>query len=638
MRPYGSWASPITLESLVAGSRRYAEIALDGEDIYWCEGRPQEGGRQVLLRRGASGAIRELTPAPFNVRTRVHEYGGGAFLAAAGRVYCSDFDDQRLYRIDAGGGPTPITPPRGLRFADGIYDLCRDRLIYVAEDHGDAAREPVASLVAVDPAGAAAPQVLVAGSDFYAAPRLSPDGTRLAWLSWNHPNMPWDGTELWVAELGGDGSVGARTRVAGGSTESIFQPQWSPDGVLHFVSDRSGWWNLYRQRGQRIEALTELDAELGRPHWTFGNPTYGFAGPRCIICSFTRSGRWGLARLEPESRRLEPIETPFSEIDQVHATQTHALFVGGAPLEPRSVVRIELASGALERLARSSPAAIDSGYLSVPEAIEFPSARGRTAHGLFYPPRNRDFRAPPGEKPPLLVNCHGGPTAAAGVALDLALQFWTSRGIAVLDVNYGGSSGYGRAYRERLKGQWGVVDVEDCIHGARHLAQAGRVDGARLAIRGGSAGGFTALCALAASGLFRAGASYYGVSDLERLARTSHKFEAHYLDGLVGPYPERIELYRERSPLYNADRIGCPVIFFQGLEDQVVPPEQAERMVAALRARKLPVAYVSFAGEQHGLRRSESIRRARECELAFYARVLGFEPADPVAALPIDNL
>ncbi|HIC94777.1 MAG TPA: S9 family peptidase, partial [Anaerolineae bacterium] len=463
-------------------------------------------------------------------------------------------------------------------------------------------------------------------------------GTRLAWLTWNHPNMPWDGTELWVAKLRADGSLGRAGRVAGGPRESIFQPEWSPDGILHFVSDRTGWWNLYRWRDGRVEPLTEMEAEFGRPQWVFGMSTYAFESAGRIICAYTRQGTWHLASLDTATRRLEPIETPYTEIAYVRAAPGRAVFLAGSPTEPASIVQLDLATGRIEVLRRSSETAIDPGYLSSPQAIEFPTEGGLTAYAFFYPPRNRDYVAPPDERPPLLVMSHGGPTSAASTTLNLEIQYWTSRGIAVLDVNYGGSTGYGRAYRERLEGRWGIVDVDDCVNGARYLVERGLVDGQRLAIRGGSAGGYTTLCALTFRDVFKAGASYFGVSDLEALTKETHKFESHYLDRLVGPYPERRDLYRDRSPIHFAHRLSCPVIFFQGLEDKVVPPSQAELMVQALRAKGLPVAYVTFEGEQHGLRRAESIKRALDAELYFYARIFGFEPADPVEPVPIENL
>jgi dipeptidyl aminopeptidase/acylaminoacyl peptidase len=426
--------------------------------------------------------------------------------------------------------------------------------------------------------------------------------------------------------------------VAGGLEESIFQPEWSPGGVLHFVSDRTGWWNLYRWWGGKAEALWPLEAEFGKPQWVFAPSTYAFASERELVCAYGLHGNWQLARLNLTTGVARPIETPYTEIAELRAGPGFAVFVGGSPTEPRSLVRLDLESGRLEVLRRSRPAAIDSGYVSVPQAVEFPTGKGLKAHGFFYPPRNRDFAGPPGEKAPLLVMSHGGPTGATSTAFNCEIQFWTSRGIGVLDVNYGGSTGYGRAYRQRLDGQWGIVDMEDCAQGARYLMEQGLADGERLAITGGSAGGYTTLCALTFLDLFSAGASYYGISDLEAMARDTHKFESRYLDRLIGPYPERQDRYRERSPIHFTDRLSCPLILLQGLEDKVVPPNQAEMMLEAMRAKGLPVAYLPFAGEQHGFRRAENITRAIEAELYFYGRVFGFELAEAVEPVAIENL
>jgi len=636
--PYGSWKSPITADLIASGIIRFGQIALEGEDIYWIEMRPAEGGRYVVVRRTPDGRIADVTPPPFNARTRVHEYGGGSFAVAEGTVYFSNFVDQRLYRQDLDARPRAITPEVDLRYADGVVDRRRGRLICVREDHtvdGEPANTIVSLDLESDPEGG---RVLVSGNDFYSSPRLSPDGTRLAWLTWNHPNMPWDETELWVGELGEDGSLSQVRRVAGGVDESIFQPEWSPDGILHFVSDRTGWWNLYRWRDGRIEPLTEMEAEFGRPQWVFGMSTYAFESADRIICTYVEQGTWHLASLDTATRRLEPIEIPYTEISYVRAGHGRVVFLAGSPTESASIVQLDLATRRLEVLRRSSEVEIEGGYLSSPRAIEFPTEHGLTAHAFFYPPKNRDYVAPPGERPPLLVISHGGPTGATSTTLNLGIQYWTSRGIAVLDVNYGGSTGYGREYRKRLEGQWGIVDVDDCVNGARYLVERGEVDGDRLAIRGGSAGGYTTLCALTFRKVFKAGASYYGVSDLEALTKETHKFESRYLDRLIGPYPERRDIYRERSPINFTDRLSCPVIFFQGLEDKIVPPNQAELMVEALRAKGLPVAYVPFEGEQHGFRRAESIKRSLEGELYFYSQVFGFELAEPVEPVPIENL
>jgi dipeptidyl aminopeptidase/acylaminoacyl peptidase len=649
--PFGAWKSPITSDLIVAGTVRLGEITLDGQDIYWSEGRPEEGGRSVIVRRTQEGGIADVIPTAFNARTRVHEYGGGAFLVDEGIVYFSDFKDQRLYRQVRGGEPEPITPERALRYADGVMDRRRGRIICVQEDHTDPEREVVNRIVGIDAAEEKESQTLIEGNDFYAAPRLSPDGSRLAWLTWNHPNMPWDGTELWVAEVETDGSLGWGMRVAGGREESIFQPEWSPEGVLYFVSDRSGWWNLYRwspplvlpARGGevRVEAVCASvpeRAEFGLPQWVFGRSTYGFDSEQRLVCAFTQEGVWHLASVDTESGRLELIEAPYSSIEGLSVGPGRAVFIGGSPTEASAIVHLDLETGERGLLRRSSSVDVEAGYLSEPQPIEFPTENGLTAHALFYPPQNRDFVGPADERPPLLVMSHGGPTAATSSALNLGIQYWTSRGIGVLDVNYGGSTGYGRKYRERLNGQWGVVDVDDCVNGARYLVEQGEVDSERLMIRGGSAGGYTTLCTLTFRDAFKAGASYYGVSDLAALAQETHKFESRYLDRMVGPYPEQQELYRERSPIYSTERLECPVIFFQGLEDRVVPPNQAELMVEALRAKGVPVAYLPFKGEQHGFRRAENIKRALDAELYFYSRVFGFELAEAVEPVEIANL
>lgn len=637
--PYGAWRSPITSDLIVAGAIGLGGITVDGGDVYWLESRPTERGRSALVRRGADGRAADVVPAPFNVRTRVHEYGGGEYLAAGGEVFFVNFADQRVYRVAPGTEARPITPELPLRYADFVLDRGRDRLICVREDHTDAGREAVNTLVSLDLAGdAEGGRILVSGNDFYASPRLSPDGTRLAWLTWRHPNMPWDGCELWVGELDAAGAIRDATLVAGGPEESIFQPQWSPDGVLHFVSDRTGWWNLYRWRDGRVEPLAAREAEFGLPQWVFGMSTYAFVDAGRIACAYNEAGAWRLALLDAQTGALTPLDLPYAEISSVCAAGERVYFLGGAPDLPASVVALDLATGQHTALRRSSDLTLDAGYLSKPRTIEFPTTGGLTAFGYFYPPHNRDYAAPAGEKPPLLVFSHGGPTASASTTLRLPIQYWTSRGFAVLDVNYGGSTGYGRPYRERLRGAWGVVDVDDCANGAVYLADRGEVDPARLAIRGGSAGGYTTLCALTFRDTFRAGASHYGIGDLEALTQDTHKFESRYLDRLVGPYPERRDLYVERSPIHFPERLARPVIFFQGLDDKVVLPNQAEAMFAAVRAKGLPTAYVAFEGEGHGFRRAENIKRALDAELYFYSRVFGFEPADPIEPVAIENL
>lgn len=635
---YGSWKSPITSDSIVSGAIGLGQIAIDGEDIYWVESRPQEKGRNVIVKLAPDGRRIDGAPAPFNARTRVHEYGGGSFAVSDGVVYFSNFADQRLYHLVEGAEPQAITPEAEMRYADGVIDRKRNRMVCVREDHSAPGREAVNTIVEIALNETGQQRALACGADFYSSPRLSPDGSRLAWLQWNHPNMPWDGTELWVADVLEDGSLTNQTRVAGSVDESIFQPEWSPAGELYFVSDRSGWWNLYRWREGVIEALCPMEAEFGLPQWVFGMSTYAFESAERIVCSYIEQGFSKLALFDTATGELEKIEAPFTKIEGVRAKPGQAIFIAASPTETTSVVRFDLNSRQFKTLRRSSELEIDPGYISTPQAVEFPTENGLTAHAFFYPPRNRDFAAPENERPPLLVMSHGGPTAATSPTLRLGIQFWTSRGVAVLDVNYGGSTGYGRAYRERLNGDWGIVDVDDCVNGAKYLAERGLVDGARLAITGGSAGGYTTLRALTFRDAFKAGASHYGVSDLEALEVDTHKFESRYTHKLVAPYPERADLYRERSPIHHTNRLSAPVIFFQGLEDKIVPPNQAEMMVNALRAKGLPVAYITFEGEQHGFRQAANIKRALDGELYFYSRVFGFDLADAVEPVPIENL
>ncbi|HSE98900.1 MAG TPA: S9 family peptidase [Blastocatellia bacterium] len=623
--PFGSWRSPITSDLIVSGTVGLNDVALDGGEIYWVESRPSEAGRNVIVRLASKGQIKDITPPRFNARTRAHEYGGGAYVVLEGTIYFSNFADQKLYRQPQGEDPEPLTTAADFHYADAVIDARRRRLICVREDHTAHNRDCINSIAAIDLAGSASGETLISGNDFYSSPRLSPDGKRLAWLTWNHPNMPWDGTELWVAAINEDGSIGESRPVAGGPQESIAQPEWSPDGVLHFVSDRSGWWNLYRLREDRVEPLCEMEAEFAAPQWVFRMSYYGFESERRIICAYNVRGLWHLASLDTRTGALERIETAYTQISNVRVSPGRVTFCGGSPVAPTSVVSLDLATGRAEVLRRSSSIEMDEGYLSVPQPLEFPTESGLTAHGFFYAPKNRDFSGPAGELPPLIVISHGGPTSAATTSLNLNIQYWTSRGIAVLDVNYGGSTGFGRAYRERLNGEWGVLDVDDCVNGARHLAERGLVDGDRLIIRGGSAGGYTTLAALTFRDVFKAGASYYGISDLEALEQDCHKFESRYNHTLIGPYPEQRDLYRARSPIHFTARLSCPLIIFQGLEDRIVPPNQAEMMYEAVRAKGLPVAYIPFEGEQHGFRKAENIKRALDGELYFYSKVFGFD-------------
>lgn len=638
--PYGSWKSPITSDLIVAGSIHLGEIQLDGEAIYWLETRPSESGRSALVKWTPEAGLEEMSAAGFNVRTRVHEYGGGSFALHDDTVYFSNFVDQRLYVQYPHVEPEPLTAKESLRFADGVIDPSRGRMFCIREAHLTPGEEAANCLVSINLDGSdEIGETLAAGHDFYAFPCLSPDGKKLAWLAWNHPNMPWDGTELWVGNLNETGTaVNKAQLVAGGKAESIFQPQWSPDGTLYFISDRSNWWNLYRWCDGRVEPVYTKAAEFGVPQWLFRFSNYGFATADTIICTYTERGRWYLARLDLKSGQLTPYDIPFTNIAYVNVGEGFVAFLGGAGSRPSAIVRLDVASGAWQVLRQSSSLTVDKAYLSHPQPIEFPTENGLTAHAIYYPPQNGDFVAPAGEKPPLLVFSHGGPTSASGTTLNMGIQYWTSRGFAVVDVNYGGSTGYGRDYRQRLNGQWGVVDVQDCINAALYLVEQGLADRRRLGIRGGSAGGYTTLCALAFYDVFGAGASHFGVSDVEALARETHKFESRYTDSMIGPYPEERELYRQRSPLHHAGQINCPLILFQGLEDAVVLPNQAEMMFEAVKQKGIPVAYVPFEGEQHGFRRAENIKRALDGELYFYSKVFNFELAEPVQPVHIENL
>ena len=637
--PYGSRTSPITSALIASSTISLGLVEVSGDDVYWLESRPLEGGRYVVVRHSPDGRTTDVTPEGFNARTRVHEYGGGSYWIHDGTVFFTNYTDQRLYRQDPGAAPRAITPEPavagGLRHADGALTPDGRLIVCVQEEHR-ADGEVVNRLVALPADGSSAPVSIASGHDFYSDPKISPDGRRLAWICWDHPRMPWDGSELWVASLAADGSLSGATLVAGGTAESIFQPTWSPEGTLHFASDRTGWWNLYALRDGRIEALAPMEAEFGEPLWQLALSTYGFLSGGRVVCVYGEQGIDHLGIIDPGSGRVRPLETRFTSMGSLAADPrgNRVCFLGGSATESSSVVSLDLASGETDIYRRSFDGSLDAGYLSTPRPIEFPTEGGLTAHALYYPPHNRDFQGSAGERPPLLVFSHGGPTGQTTSRLSLQIQYWTSRGFAVVDVNYGGSAGYGRVYRERLKGNWGIVDVDDCVNAARYLVAQGEVDGERLAIRGGSAGGYTTLSALAFRDVFKAGASYYGVADAGALARDTHKFESRYLDGLIGPYPEAEATYRERSALFHAAQISCPIILFQGLEDRVVPPQQAESMIAELDERGIPYAYLPFEGEQHGFRRAENIARSLDAELYFYSRFFGFDPADRIE--PVD--
>jgi dipeptidyl aminopeptidase/acylaminoacyl peptidase len=629
--PYGSWPSPLSAARVTAGALRFDHIQLDEDDVYWLEGRASEGGRSVIVKRTPDGETVDMTLPGFNVRSRVHEYGGAAYTVHNGTIYFSNFADGRIYQQEKAGGVQAISEP-GPFYADFRMDTFRSRLIGIREHAGENA------IVAI-PGG-----VLVEGADFYSDPIVSPDGRFLAWLEWRHPNMPWDGTELWVAMFKADGSVGAREHVAGGRDESIFQPEWAPDGRLYFVSDRTGWWNLYRWSGVDVEPVCPMSAEFGKPHWTFSMVTYTFVDRTKIAATYTQGGRWKLGLINIETKQFETVPLDVEPLESITAIGTDVLFIGGSPTQAPAVMKVKTgiktgtgrakagpspdggpspeAGPSPEVLRSSSTDTIPREWISVAEAVTY-TVGDRDVHAFYYAPTNPEVQPPAGDLPPLLVVTHGGPTGATNDVLDPKVQFWTSRGFAVLDVNYSGSTGYGRAYRDRLKGQWGIVDVEDAVGGAKAMVAMGKADGNRLIIRGGSAGGYTTLAALTFHDTFKAGASYYGISDLEVLQLDTHKFESRYNETLIGPYPEARDTYVARSPIHFTDRLSCPIILFQGLEDKVVPPNQSEMMAEAVRKKGLKVKYVAFEGEQHGFRKAENIIRSLEEELAFYQDVFG---------------
>jgi dipeptidyl aminopeptidase/acylaminoacyl peptidase len=634
IKPYGAWPSPVSAASLAEGAIGMSDLRVANGQLYWLESRPAEGGRLVVMTGDVGGDARQLTPERFNARTRVHEYGGASFVVAPDGIWFSHFRDQKLYRQAEGVAPEPMTPD-GYRYADATA-APGGGLIAVREDHGDPAHVKNA-IVRLSGQPGDAGTAMFDEADFVAYPRISPDGSRLAWIAWDFPAMPWDATRLYVADLSA-GGLANRREIAGGAAISAIEPQWTADGGLVWLSDETGWWNLYAENpnGDR-RAVLARDVEFGGPLWSLGQANFALIDDGQILAAARAEAGEQLLVID-RTGAVREIKLPFLAYAQLQRLdQRRVAMLAYAATETSALIVVDVETGAFEIVRRPSPASLAPRYVSQAEAISFPSANRRTAHALFYPPKNDDVRAPAAEKPPLIVQAHGGPTGGASAAFSLQTQFWTTRGFAVVDVDYGGSSGYGRAYRDLLQGQWGIVDVEDVIAAARYLADAGRVDAKRIAIHGGSAGGFTTLAALAGSNVFAAGGDFFGVSDLGALARDTHKFESRYLDGLVGPWPAAKAIYDARSPINHLERFTAPLIILQGAEDPVVPPNQAHMILDALRAKGVPVAYLEFPGEGHGFRRAEHIIRAKEAELYFYGRVFGFTPADAIAPVVIEN-
>jgi len=633
LKAYGNWSSPLSADLVTRAQRGIGQISVNRGRVLFAESRPAEAGRTVLLGQTAD-RWDELSPSNFNLRSRVHEYGGSAYAADGGIIVAVDHLEQCLNRIDPGPYAQPLTPRSGakLRFAEPVIDRMRGRVIAICEDQRGRG-EPQNSIVSIALNGSQRIDTLVSGDDFYGYPTLSPDGQQLSWIAWNHPDMPWDGSVLRVAAFTSNGTLGRVGDVAGGRGEAVLQPRWRADGALVFVSDRSGYWNLWDERGR---CLWEVEADCGGPLWQLGTRWFDIDTDGGIIACVVRDGRWGLVRVEPAGG-VRDYDLPFADIGGIVVEGRRALFRAAAEEMPAVVAALDVVTGACETLYRSGELPVRRELIARPRSLRFASTEGRTAHAFYYPPTNPKFVGPADARPPAIVCCHGGPTGAASAALRLAYQFWTSRGFAVCDVDYGGSTGYGRAFRDSIKGRWGIVDVEDCVAAADHLVAAGLADPDRLIIRGGSAGGFTVLCALTFHDRFKAGASSYGIGDLELLARDTHKFESRYLESLVGAYPQEAEVYRARSPINHTEKLNCPVIFFQGLDDKVVPPNQAETMVSALKTKGLPVAYLTFEGEGHGFRAAETQIRVLLSELAFYAAIFALRPADELPPLEIAN-
>lgn len=648
---YGTWLSPINSSLIVENSITPLEIQIDEKgNVYWLELRPSESGRYVLRSNKSS---EDLIPKTFNCRTRVHEYGGGSYIVKNDTIYFTNFADQRIYQLDLNGNniPIPITNESensSLRYADFTLDTFRKQLICVHENHSNEndVQNTIIGISLNNSSETTTFKTFDEGYDFYSSPRISPDGRYLVWVCWNHPNMPWDQTELWIGEFNNEENLLLinKKKLFGKTDESILHPQWSADGkYIYFISDQSGWWNIYRTTvdGNNLESITNLEAEFGGPAWQFGTSYYGFDSNQNIIAAYWNNGIAKLTRIDVQTKNLTPLKETesYTDIRYVRVYNENVYFIGSSAIKPGELVEYNFEKNAKQILTRSSNLTIDQRYLSVPEMITFKTGND-IAYGIYYPPKNDDYPIPTNttELPPLLVRTHGGPTSATTSAFNLRIQYWTSRGFALLDVNYRGSTGYGRKFRDSLKDNWGIYDVEDCVSGAKYLVEKNKVDKNRLTIDGGSAGGYTTLCALTMSNYFSAGASHYGVSDLELLARDTHKFESRYLDRLIGEYPAKKDIYIERSPMTHVKNLSKPIIFFQGSEDKIVLPSQAEIMVNALREKHLPVAYVLFDGEQHGFRKAENIRKSLDGQFYFFSKIFHFQMADHVEPIPIENL
>ncbi|MCP4412515.1 MAG: S9 family peptidase [Gammaproteobacteria bacterium] len=646
---YGSWPSKLSAGVLALGGQRFGHLVVDEGYVYWLESKPEQAGRVVINRRliaesNNTAESEVITGDNFSVRTRVHEYGGADFAVQGDTLlFCND-DDQRLYLQKGMDKPKAVTPnpefSHALRYVDMEFSKDGDWVICIRERHTkrNAPLEVINEIVKVSLIKNTEPEVLVSGADFYSYPRISPDGKKLAWTCWDHPNMPWDQTALWVADIDSSGKLSNKTCMLNNENESIYQPAWCPDGELHFVSDRSGWWNIYSFRDGVLNAITPMDVNFGFPQWQFGLISYAFVDRNQLFAIYTKEGRENLCLIEPEKGLVHPLDIPFCTFQNaLFYHQNKLIFIAANEVKAASVMQWDTQAEKATQISQLKPSLLSNENISIAEAICFPTTGDKNAYGFYYQPLNNQYVGMDDEKPPLIVMSHGGPTAASTAEYQNSIQFWTNRGFAVVDVNYGGSTGYSREYRDRLKNNWGIVDVDDCVNAALYLVDRGSVDASRLAIRGGSAGGYTTYCALTNYSLFSAGVSRFGVADLTCLVKESHKFEVRYLDSMIGPWPQAEAIYHQRSPINHSDKFNCPLLLLQGDEDAVVPPSQSIAMVDALDNKEIPHALIMLEGEQHGFRKSENISLALEMELNFYGQIFNMEPADELPELTLKH-
>jgi len=610
---FGTWDSPIKASMVAQNNITFQDLVLDNNNIYWSEMRPSENGRYVIVKQTNDLNQQDMLPPGYNARNRVHEYGGASFTVKNDIIYFINYKDQKIYELKPQQMPRAITP-EGTRFAD--MHVTPFGIIAVAESH--TGNNPPENYIAQINIDSGKVSKIASGYDFYAGIAISHDYQHIAWICWNQPNMPWDNNQLWIANLSDNGIISPKQVDPDTPNQSFFQPQWRDDNKLFVVSDKSNWWNIYSIYNLKMSPVFEVESEIGLPQWVFNMSTWGFYNNK-IICTFSDKGIGKL--FEYDNAKLSEIKLPFTSYSQIRSNNTNLVMLAGSSNKPTMLIKLDH-HYKYNVLQTSSQLEISTDYLSQPEHIEFNTTDGRKAYAYFYPPKNKEYQSIPGSLPPLIVQSHGGPTASANANLNLKIQYWTSRGFAFADVNYAGSTGYGREYRKSLEGKWGIYDIDDCSSFAKYLYEHHKVDKNKLAITGGSAGGYTTLAALTFTDTFHVGASHYGVSDLEALAKETHKFEAKYLDKLIGLYPEEKSLYQARAPINHIEKLSAPVIFFQGAEDKIVPPSQAEAMYLALKNKNIKTSYFLFPEEQHGFRKSENIITALEEQRKFFLSIL----------------